>query len=260
LGMDKVFANLNRDGFILSTLVSKDFKLKYRRSVLGVLWSVLNPLLMMVVLTAVFSFMFRFSIENFPLYLILGTILFTFMTNATSSGLSSIIDAAPLIKKIRINKAVFPLQKVVFELVNFAISLIAVLAVMIYFKVMPTANVLFLPVLLLYMVMFCTGLSLLLAALAVFFRDLIHLWGVFTLAWTYATPLFYPMEMLPDWMQTIMQFNPMYHFVTYFREIVLWGQTPGMERNLICLGMAVVTLTAGILVFRKLQSRFILYI
>ena len=90
--------NFNRDWFILRSLVSKDFKLKYRRSALGVLWSVLNPLLMMVVLTAVFSTVFRFNIENFPLYLILGQTLFTFMSDATSSAMGSIIDSAPLIK------------------------------------------------------------------------------------------------------------------------------------------------------------------
>ncbi|MDR2671962.1 MAG: ABC transporter permease [Coriobacteriales bacterium] len=258
--MNKIFASFERDGFILSSLVSKDFKLKYRRSVLGVLWSILNPLLMMVVLTAVFSFMFRFEIENFPLYLILGTILFNFMSNSTGDGLKSIIDAAPLIKKIRVNKVLFPLEKVLFELVNFVISLVAVVIVMVYFSVAPTANLLFMPLLLIYMVLFCTGLSLLLSALAVFFRDFIHLWSVITLAWTYATPLFYPLAMLPDWMQTAMQFNPMYQYVTYFREIVLWGATPSFTSNLVCLGMALVTLAIGIVVFRKLQGRFILYV
>ncbi|MDR0888734.1 MAG: ABC transporter permease, partial [Coriobacteriales bacterium] len=129
--METFKTNLKRDWFILRTLASKDFKLKYRRSVLGVLWSVLNPLLMMIVLSAVFSFMFRFDIQNFPLYLILGNILFSLMQSSTSNGLMSIIGAAPLIKKIRINKAVFPLEKVLFELINFAISLIAVALVMI---------------------------------------------------------------------------------------------------------------------------------
>jgi ABC-2 type transport system permease protein len=258
--MNKIIANLKHDGFILSTLVSKDFKLKYRRSVLGVLWSVLNPLLMMVVLSAVFSFMFRFNIENFPLYLILGNILFGLMSNSTNAGLNAIIGAAPLIKKIRINKMLFPLEKVLFEVLNFAISLAAVVLVMLYFQVVPTANILFLPLLVVYVVMFSTGLSLLLAALAVFFRDVVHLWGVFIMAWTYATPLFYPIEMLGERMQAIMNFNPMYQFVNYFREIALWGQTPSLETNLICLGMATITLIVGILVFRKLQNRFILYV
>jgi ABC-2 type transport system permease protein len=110
------------------------------------------------------------------------------------------------------------------------------------------------------MLLFCAGISLMLSALAVFFRDLVYLWGVFILAWTYATPLFYPTDMLPDWMQRVMQFNPMYQYVTYFREIVLWGITPNLEQNLICLGMAVAMFVLGVLIFRKLQSRFILFV
>lgn len=246
--------------FVLSTLVSKDFKLKYRRSVLGVLWSVLNPLLMMLVLSAVFSFMFRFQIENFPLYLILGNILFTMMANSTSAAMTSIMEAAPLLKKIRVEKMVFPLEKVLFELVNFTISLVAVAIVMLYYQVVPDTNIIFLPLLLLYMVIFCTGLGLILAALAVFFRDTIHLWGVVITAWTYATPLFYPVDALPDWMQQIMVFNPMYHYVTYFRDIAMWHTNPGGMENLVCLGMALVTLAIGILVFRKSERKFILYV
>ena len=258
--MNTITSNLKRDLFVLTSLVSKDFKIKYRRSVLGVAWSVLNPLLMMLVLTAVFQFMFRFAIEHFPLYLILGTILFNFMSNSTSSGLMSIIESEALIKKIRINKAIFPVQKVIFELVNFVISLVAVAAVLIFFQIAPTVNLFFLPLLIVYVLLFCIGLSLLLSALAVFFRDIVHLWNVFCLAWMYATPLFYPISMLPDIAQRVMQFNPMYQFVTYFREIALWGATPSLEHNLICLFMALAMLALGILVFGKQQKRFILHV
>mgnify|MGYP000237720424 CR=1 FL=1 len=126
--MSAAKTRFKRDWFILTSLVSKDFKLKYRRSMLGVLWSVLNPLLMMIVLTAVFSVVFRFDIPNFPVYLILGQTLFTFMSDATSGSHELHHRLGPLIKKIRINKMLFPLEKVVFSLLNFAISLIAVAA------------------------------------------------------------------------------------------------------------------------------------
>ena len=251
---------MKRDAFVLLSLVSRDFKLKYRRSLLGVLWSVLNPLLMMLVLTAVFQFMFRFQIENYPLYLILGNILFTLMNNAITSGLRSIIDSSSLIKKIRINKAIFPIQKAIFEVLNFTISLIAVAIVLIVYQVAPTVNVLLLPVLVIYVIIFSVGLSMLLSALTVFFRDIVHLWSVFALAWMYLSAIFYPVTELPEWLQQAMLFNPMYQFITYFREIVMWGTTPSLESNLICLGMGLVTLAAGILVFRKLQHRFILFV
>ncbi|MEG2211979.1 MAG: ABC transporter permease [Raoultibacter sp.] len=249
-----------RNWFVLTSLVSKDFKLKYRRSVLGVLWSVLNPLLMMIVLSAVFSFMFRFTIENFPLYLILGQIVFTLMADSTSEAMTSIIGAAPLIKKIRVEKMIFPIEKVIFNLVNFAISLIAVAIVMIYFQIFPTWNIVFLPLFLFYLILFCSGLGLLLSALSVFFRDVMHLWSVVLTAWTYATPLFYPLEMLPDWMQTVMQFNPMYHLVTYFRDIMMWNITPSLQMNLLCLVMSLTVFIAGLLVFRKTEKKFILYV
>lgn len=258
--MANIKATLKKDWFVLTSLVSKDFKLKYRRSALGVLWSVLNPLLMMVVLTAVFSTVFRFQIENFALYLILGQTLFGFMSDATSGAMSSIIDSSSLIKKIRINKMLFPLEKVAFALVNFAISLIAVVAVMVFFQVAPTWNLLLLPLLLFYMFLFSLGLGLLLSALSVFFRDVMHLWGVVLTAWTYATPLFYPIEILPEFLAPLMQYNPMYHYVTYFREIALWGTTPGLVENLICLGCALLVFAVGFAVFRKKEKKFILYV
>ncbi len=251
---------MKKNLFILRTLVTKDFKLKYRRSVLGVLWSVLNPLLMMVVLSAVFSFMFRFTIENFPLYLILGTILFNLMADSTSAAMYSITGAAPLIKKIRIEKLIFPLESVVFQIVNFVISLVAVVLVMLYFRITPTLNLLALPLLISYVLVFSLGLGMLLAALAVFFRDVMHLWGVVITAWTYATPLFYPVDMLDGWMQTVMSFNPMYHYVTYFRSIVMWDTMPDLTENLVCLGIALVTFLIGFAVFRKSENKFILYI
>lgn len=251
---------LQRNWFILSSLVSKDFKLKYRRSALGVVWSVLNPLLMMIVLSAVFSTFFRFDIENFPLYLILGSTLFSLMSESTTTAMNSIIDSSALIKKIRIEKILFPLEKVIFQLVNYVLSLIAVAAVMIFFRVTPTLNLLFLPLLLLYVIMFSAGLGFLLSALVVFFRDISHLWSVVITAWTYATPLFYPVSILPDWMMGIMSFNPMYHYVTYMRDIALWNITPSLEMNLLCFGMGFAMLIVGFFVFRKLEKKFILYV
>lgn len=249
-----------RNYFILSTLVSRDFKLKYRRSFLGVLWSVLKPLAMMVVLAAVFSYMFKFNIENFPLYLILGNTLFALMSDSTSAGMSSILDNAPLIKKIKVEKMLFPLEKVFSELVNFAISLIAVVIVFLYFHLTPTITIICLPLLLIYMVLFCGGLCLLLAALSVFFRDMMHLWTVLLTAWTYATPLFYPIDLLAPWMMKAMQFNPMYHYVTYYRDILLWNTFPSLQMNLLCLGMGVACFLIGYFVFRKVEGKFILYV
>ena len=253
-------ANARRNWFTITSLVSRDFKLKYRRSALGVLWSVLNPLLMMIVLSVVFSTFFKFSIENYPLYVILGNVMFALMADSTSGAMNSIIESSSLIKKIRIEKLIFPLEKVLFQLVNFCISLIAVAAVMIFFQVMPHVSLLALPLLLLYVVLFSAGVGMALSALSVFFRDVCHLWGVVITAWTYATPLFYPVEILPDWAASIMQYNPMYHYVSYFRDLILSGTVPGLQENLLCLGMAVAAFAIGLLIFKKTEKKFILYV
>lgn len=253
-------ANARRNWFTITSLVSRDFKLKYRRSALGVLWSVLNPLLMMIVLSVVFSTFFKFSIENYPLYVILGNVMFALMADSTSGAMNSIIESSSLIKKIRIEKLIFPLEKVLFQLVNFCISLIAVAAVMIFFQVMPHVSLLALPLLLLYVVLFSAGVGMALSALSVFFRDVCHLWGVVITAWTYATPLFYPVEILPDWAAPIMQYNPMYHYASYFRDLILSGTVPGLQENLLCLGMAVAAFAIGLLIFKKTEKKFILYV
>lgn len=252
--------SLKRDWFILTSLVSKDFKRRYRRSVLGVLWSVLNPLLMMVVLTVVFSTFFRFSIEYYPVYLILGQVLFNLMNEATNQSLRSIIDSAPLIKKIRINKWLFPLEKTTFALVNFVFSFIACIVVMMYFRIMPTIHVLWLPFVVICVYLFSLGLSFMVSALVVFFRDVEHLWTVLLTAWTYATPLFYPVDILPDWAVPIMRANPMYHYVTVFRKIMLYGQAPSTGEIIVCIFCALFFLGLGFLIFNKMQKKFILYV
>lgn len=257
--------------FILQQLVTRDFKLKYRRSVLGVLWSVLNPLLMMVVLSLVFSNMFRFDIGPYPypVYLILGMTLFTLMSDSTSAAMASIIDASALLKKVRVEKAIFPLEKVIFAMVNYAFSFIAVIVVMVIFGVQPHLCMLAFPLLLIYVMVFCAGVGLLLSALSVFFRDVMHLWGVVITAWNYLTPVFWPESYLTSGtlseglgraLLVIEQFNPMYYFLSYIRQIMLYGTMPGIEFNLICLAFAVVTFAVGLVVFRKAQSKFILYI
>lgn len=254
---------LKRDVAILTELVRKDFKLKYRRSVLGVVWSVLNPLLMMLVMAAVFTHFMRgndMPANVYPVYLIIGNITFSLMSGATTDGMWSIIQAAPLLKKVKVNRLVFPVQKVLFALVNFALSLIAVALVMLVCQTPLGWQAIFIVPLLFYLVVFCIGLSLLLSTLAVFFRDVIHLWGVVITAWTYLTPIFYTMSLLPEWMQGLMKWNPMYQYIEYFRSCVLYQQVPSLMSNVVCVAMALVSLGIGLLVFKKNEHKFILYI
>lgn len=257
--------DFEKDLFVLKQLVTKDFKIKYRRSFLGVAWSVLNPLLMMVVMSIVFSTLLGSNIENFPLYLILGNITYSLMSDSTSKAVTSILDAAPLLKKVKIDRFVFPVQKILFALVNFAFSLIAVAIVMLWFRVVPTWHLIWLPVCLGLLMVFCIGIGLVLSAATVFFRDVIHLWSVVLTAWNYITPVFWDFQMLldrgaPSWTLAIVKANPMYGFVTFMRDIVLWQQNPSLSILALCTVWAVVMLVIGIIVFRKTEHKFILYI
>ena len=260
---DAWYPTHQRDQFILRQLVSKDFKLKYRRSILGVVWSVLNPLLMMAVMAVVFSTFLGNRAEdvvNYPLYLILGNTAFQLMSDATTMGMRSIIDASSLLKKVRINRLVFPVQKVLFAVVNYAFSLIAVAVVMVVFQIPLTVYALLMPVALLLLTLFCVGISLLLSALAVFFRDIIHLWSVVVTAWMYGTPLFYSVNIMSPWMLQVERFNPMYHYVTFIRDCLLFQQLPSRGTIMGCVVAAFVVLIVGYAVFRRLEKRFILFI
>lgn len=262
-GKDAWYPENQRDGFILRQLVTKDFKLKYRRSALGVAWSVLNPLLMMIIMAAVFSrLMGRAddSIPNFPLYIIIGNTAFSLMSDSTSRGLMSIIEASSLLKKVKINRWVFPVQKVLFAVVNYAFSLVAVIAVMIFFNFEPSIYALYVIPGLFMLSVFCIGLSLFLSCAAVFFRDVIHLWSVFLTAWTYLTPMFYSIKILPEWLQALENFNPMYLYLTYLRDALLFRVSPSLALTLGCAGFALVSLVVGYLVFRRHENKFILYI
>ena len=255
-----------KDRFILQQLVNKDFKLRYRRSVLGVIWSVLNPLLMMIIMSFVFSYFLRGSnVENYPLYLIVGNITFSLMNESTSSGLRSIIDAAPLLKKVKVDRWVFPVQKVFSAAFNFSFSLIAVAVVMLFFRVVPTWHILWMfPALALLMV-FCMGISLLIGSLAVFFRDMIHLWSVVITAWTYLTPIFWDLSLLtnssaPWFVIAVVKLNPMYNYLEMMRCAIVYQTSPSATVILLCAAWALALLALGYLVFRKTEHKFILYI
>jgi ABC-2 type transport system permease protein len=245
---------------LLFTLVARDLKVKYRRSVLGVLWSVLNPLFMMLILTAVFENVFRIQIENYAVYYITGALIFNFVSEATSTSMTSVINSAALIKKVYIPKYMFPLQKCIFSIVNMLFTLIALAAVylIVQFPIQPTIALFFIPML--YAAVFALGLSLMLSALDVFFRDIGHLWSVWVVAWMYLTPILYPMDILPEPVQAILKFNPVYYFVQYARDVMMYGVIPGLQANLICAGYACLFLLLGLLVFKRTQDRFILHI
>jgi ABC-2 type transport system permease protein len=247
--------------YLLENLVKKDFTTKYRRSFLGVLWSVLNPLLMAAVISAVFSNIMKIQMENFAIFYLSGSLLFNFVSEATSGSVGSILGAAGLIKKVYIPKYIFPMEKCFFALINAMFSFAALLIIMLILGVRMHATMLLFWVPLLYALVFSVGFGMILAAANVFFRDIGHLYSVWMMAWMYLTPVIYPMEILPDVMKlSIQRFNPLYHYVSYFREVVMYGAVPDLSKNAVCIVWAAGVLLLGAFVFKRSQDRFILYI
>lgn len=245
-------------GYLLENLVKKDITTKYRRSVLGLLWSVLNPLLMMLVISTVFLQLFQ-RVENFPLYYLTGFLIFHFVTESTSGAMSSILSAAQLIKKVYIPKYIFPLEKCLFSLVNMMFSLIAFVLMSAVLRFRLPLTIFLFPIPVLYAFVFSLGLGLILAASNVFFRDIGHLYGVWTTAWMYLTPIIYPEEILPEAMFRFIRLNPLYYYVKYFRQVTFYGTLPDLETNIICVSFSLIFLIAGLVIFKKNQDRFILY-
>lgn len=274
-GVKGFFKNFKKYLPLLRNLTGKDFKIKYRRSVLGVAWSILNPLLTMLVLTAVFSMLFKIKdypdIGDFAVYYIVGASIWNFFSEATTSSLTSILGSAGLIKKVYIPKYIFPLEKSLFALVNFALSLIAVAIVMVFRMsyINPGWTILLFPLPVLYCLIFVIGMSLILSSVSVYFQDIIHLYGVLLTLWMYLTPLIYPASMLENYNKdsllqtvavTIVRYNPMTKYMQYFRDVVIYNTIPSLTDNLMCLGYGVLFLIIGIFTFNKLQKKFILHI
>lgn len=258
--MKKNIENFLKYKNLLLDLVSRDLKVKYRRSALGFAWSILNPLLMMFVITAVFQNMFRSNIEHFPVYYLTGYLLFSFITEATNLCMSSVIGASALIKKVYIPKYIFPLEKCMFSFVNMLFSFVATIIVMLILKVPFSPSFFLFLVPMLFAFVFAVGFGLFLAAANVFFRDIEHLYGVFTMAWMYLTPIFYPVDILPAAMQGVLKLNPLYHYIMYFRALVLGNHVPDFHSFLVCAGFSVIMFLIGVVFFMKKQDKFILYI
>ena len=254
-------AIFNRFKYLLGNMVKRDFVARYRKSVLGVLWSVLHPLLTMIVLSTVFSLMLgRGAYPNFPIYFFSGQILYLFLNESTTMAMGSVIANEGIIKKVYVPKYIFPLSRVISTLINMMFSFIAFMFVFIFTGVQFQWTMLLIPIPIIYIFVFALGVALFMSALTVFFRDLTYLYGVFMQLLFFTTPIIYTMDSIPDWLEPIYGFNPLFHFITYFREVAIWGTVPDLWSNMVCIGFALASLCIGVYVFMKKQDRYILYL
>ena len=251
---------LNRFKYLLHIIVKRDFVTRYRKSTLGVLWSLLNPLFTMLVLNMVFSMLFRFEIPHFPVYLLSGQMIFIFFSEATTGAMGSITGNAGIIKKVYVPKYIFPVSRIFSALVNLAFAFVAFLIVVVITGAPLHWTIVLFPIPIFYTFLFALGVGMLLSCVAVFFRDISHIYGIFTTLLMFMTPIMYPVSILPDRVFQLMHLNPLYHYITFFRALALDGVIPGFWVNIVCLGFALLSICVGLSATVARQDKYILYL
>ena len=264
-----IFASMKKYSFLLGQLISRDFKVKYKRSVLGVLWSILQPILMMTVMAIVFSNMFKFTVEgvNYLVYLMTGIIMFNYFNEASSGAMISVVQNFTLINKVYIPKYIFPLSKCLFIGINFLLTLIPWIAIIILtnfglgqYSCHLNVWYILLPYIFLCLFMFTLGISMIISCVSVFLRDMFYIYGIILTIWNYLTPVFYSIDILPESYHAFFKLNPLYMFITGARTIVLYNARPSITSMAIMFGVSFITLIIGLFVFKKNQDKFIYYV
>ncbi|MCH2604862.1 MAG: ABC transporter permease [Candidatus Nitrosopelagicus sp.] len=242
---------------ILFNFAITDLKIRYRNSILGVLWSLVEPLLLLGVLFVVFSTMFRFEIPNFPIYLLLGIICWNFFKNGTTFALNSLTNRSALITQIYFPRAIPGLSAgitasimIIFELVVLGIFMIA-------FGFSPPSTVILLIPILALQLLLILGVSLPLSVLNVKYKDTEFIWSVVVHAGFFLTPIFYQFDMMPDYVQNVLQYSPMVQIVTMAHHVVLYGTLPSINSVLYAVGSISAITVIGYLIFRKFQAKVV---
>ena len=249
--------------FLLRELIVRDFKVKYKRSALGMLWSLLYPVLMMGVMALVFRGVFRFSAGgvSYLAYLMTGLTIFNYFSEASNLAMSSVVANGALIRKVYMPKYVFPLSKCLFVGINFLLTLIPLYAVILLTGTGLCWQHLLLPFDWICLLSFTLGMGFLLSAAAVFLRDLFYIYGIVLTIWTYLTPIMYDLEAVGNkTLIALMKCNQLYQYISFARTVILFHATPSARQFFICGLSAVLFLFLGATVFRSGQDRFLSYL
>ena len=256
--MQALILKMKKHQFLFEELVKRDFKQKYKRTVLGMGWSILSPLLTLLVLQLVFYF--GRTIPHYTIYLFCGNLLFAYYKESTTSGMNSLMSNAAIFSKINVPKYLFLFSKNVSSLINFGLTLLIFFAFVFADGLPFTWKFLMLLYPIACLVVFNLGMGLILSALFVFFRDISYLYNVFTMLLMYASAIFYDVSIVPEQLQFIFYLNPVYCCIAYFRSIVIAGEIPSIEWHLLCLGYALLAFLVGCYIYKKDNHKFLYYI
>jgi len=241
-------------------LVKRDLKVRYRRSFIGLLWTMLQPLLTMLVLQVVFSALFRFNISNYPVYALAGILFWNFFQQSIITSMNSLRGNAHILQKVPVPKAVFPVASVISGVINLVLALVPLFVILVATGHPLKPALAFLPVSILLAAVFAVGAGLLLSPLAVFFSDVVELVGVVLMLVMYMTPIFYPMSIVPEHLRWTVRFNPVRSILEVFRDPIYYGKIPPLQHLSIALAVALIAFAVGYLTFKRSTDRLAYYL
>jgi len=255
-----MLSKIKEHSFLFSELVKRDFKKKYKRTYLGMLWSVLSPLLTLFVMRLVFTQFFGRTVEHYTTFLFCGNIVFSYFNEATNSGMSTLLYNSHIFTKVNVPKHLFLFSRNTSSLINFSLTFVVFLIFCIIDGVAITPIFLMLIVPIFCLVLFNLGLGLILSAMFVFFRDVQYLWSVFTMLLMYVSAIFFSIDGYSPEVQKLFHLNPVFVYIKYFRSIVLDGKVPSLEVNLLAVGYALIAVLIGALIYKKNNHKFLYYV
>lgn len=257
---EKYVNKIKQNQFLFEELVKRDFKKRYARTALGMAWSVFNPLLQLLIMRMVFTHFFGRGIPHYTTYLFSGMIVFSYFSESTREGMTSLVDNASIFTKINVPKYLFLFAKNIQSTINFLL----ILLVFFFFCILDRVTFTWKFILLLYpiilLVFFNIGTGLVLSAMYVFFRDMQYFWGLFLTLLNYLSAVFYQIDSFPDRTQKLFYINPIYLYIRYFRKIVLEAQIPSFGFHMLMLAEALIMFVGGILIYRKYNLKFLYYL
>lgn len=245
--------------FLFEELTKRDFKKKYKRTLLGVLWSIISPFLTFLVQYFVFGYIFHRLDSGFVIYLLTGTLMFNFFTNATTNGMFSMYSNGAILSKVKVPKSLFVLSSNSAAIFNFLLTLIVYFAFMIFCKITFGLHLLLIIYPILCLIIFNIGMSYILSALFVFFRDMQYLYQIFTMLLMYMSAIFYEVKHFPEELRFIFNVNPVYHYISYMRQLVMQASVPSLTEHIICLSFALGMLGIGYFIHSKTEQKFVYY-
>lgn len=254
--LDKLIKNR----FLFEELIKRDFNKKYKRTVLGVLWSMLAPLLTLLVMAVVFSHLFGRTIPHFIIYMFAGNLVYFYFRESTNGGMNALVANASIFTKVNVPKYLFLFSKNVSSLINFGLTLVIFFMFVMIDGIPFTWKFLLLIYPIACLLIFNVGMGLILSALFVFFRDMQYLYDVFTMMLMYLSAIFYSVDAYPIHVQELFLLNPIYVYIKYFRMIVIYGTIPSIQYHLLCAFYAVVIFLIGAVIYKRYNYKFLYYV